>query len=199
MAKIENKYLGRVLVFVVISAMFSFSSEFAFADAANQAKIRDQIETVIKQMHPNDTARWWRKLGAEAPAVMIKMYQERQVIHEKIRLVEALGWYKGQEVTDFLKNVYETETNAVIKKAAVRSIAVSEGGRQGRFLKNALNGSNRHEKIRIARILDNAGDEDSAQLVDKMMEEEKDQAVRSSIHERRVKEHRDRVREKSEN
>lgn len=148
-------------------------------------RLQAEIESLITQRHPSDTSKSWRALGRRAPTVMMQLYASRETLFEKIRLLEALGWFKTPEVSQFLKQTYEKESNSVLKKAALRSIAQSDASSQKELLERELPKANVHEKLRIAKILDASGSQESTKIVDRFLVREPSAEVRSAILESR--------------
>lgn len=187
----RKKYLvlNAIGIFCLICLLIGQS-----AYSTTDEEIREKIHDTIKVRHPVDQPEWWRSLGSQAPHVIISMYNETSSTYEKIRLIEALAWFDDPAAVSFLKGVYEKSGNAILKEAALKSIAVSQNSNEQEFIDKGMKRSSSKAKVRIARAMERSGDPEKARLVDGILKNEKDPWVINQVREQRRDREKDRTR-----
>lgn len=134
--------------------MFITSLTFsAVAFGMSEEKMREKIEQVISQRHPTDTPDWWRSLGPDAPPLIIKMHQQTDHIYKQLRLLEALAWFDDPEAQEFIRNQAMKTKNSVIRNAALRTLAYSQGARAIDFIEPFLKHSDDQTRLASAQAL----------------------------------------------
>ena len=104
----------------------------AYAETLEQ--IQEQVEALVMDRHPKRNAEFWLTHAQSAPQILRKMYTETTSIYKKARILESLAWYRGAENTRFLKSVAGRETHSLVISRAIRSIAVSQGLQEEKYL-----------------------------------------------------------------
>src|SRR5690606_22072854 len=99
-----------------------------------------RIRQVLMERHPTDGRDWWRALGPETPDVILSLYPETRNVNHRVRLVQALTWFPEHDgAARFLKEQAEAKANnPVLRRAAVKSVAISRGEREVEFLSKFL-------------------------------------------------------------
>lgn len=149
--------------------------------------LRDQIQSVILERHPTDTADWWRGLGSQAPAVIMSMYQDSSHVYQRLRLVEGLGWFDDSSVTDFLKEQAQGATDDLIRDASITSIGISQGAREEDFIAGFLQSDDPQTRLAAAVALKRIGDPRSREILANYLSTEKigwlrDKVIHQPIH-----------------
>jgi hypothetical protein len=123
---------------LIIALIFSNFHGVASAQTRTDAELEQAIQDVIIQRHPTDTPEWWRELGPEAPRVIIGMAEKAPRLYQRLRLVEALGWFDDQRAVEYLKRQADSASNGVIRNAAVKAIGNSQGAKELEFVSKFL-------------------------------------------------------------
>lgn len=138
--------------------------------AWTDAEVRSQVDTAIRDRHPQYSKEWWQGLGENAPRVILQMITENTEVSRQVNLTQALAWYDDPDAMEYLKReALESDVN-VRRNAAIRSIGRSpRGSEQTEFLSGFLEHSNPHTRLEAARALQAIGVENpSAKLQEKL-------------------------------
>jgi len=156
------------------SVLFLFlASLTAVASAATDGEIKNQIEGVLAQHHPQYRPSFWQGLGPSAPHVMIGMYQESESILEKTQLLVGLGGFSTPEVEEFLKAQASSSPDDVIRNGSLRSLGVSQGARDEDFVAGFLKNPDSQTRLAAAEVLQKIGDSRSRGYLDEWKASEK--------------------------
>lgn len=171
-----------VFILAVLAALagVAAASGSQGASPATQA-LQSEIQAVTHEIHPTDTADWWRNLGPQAPAVIMSMYQETSSVYERLRLIEGLGWFDDQATTDFLKQQAQDATDDVIRDASITSIAISQGAQAEDFISGFLQSDDPQTRYSAASALKRIGDARSNELLTGYLSTEKLAWLRNRI------------------
>ena len=135
----QNQKLQLLRLLILIFFIFP-SIGRAEEEPKNEEEIQKNIQIVLEQRHPVDTPKWWRSLGSQAPKVIISMYETTDSTYQRIRLVQGLSWFDDSTATEFLKKQIQTNKESIIKRAAIKTIGLSQGEKEidfiAEFLKN---------------------------------------------------------------
>lgn len=143
------------------------------AFALSNTEIQQQVQDILMERHPTDTPDWWRSLGANAPGVIMSMYEHTSHTYHRIRLLQGLGWFNTPEVADFLKKQAEDSTDDVLRNTAIRSVGFSQGVREEDFIAKYLSHSDPDTRYTAADVLKSLKDPRADALVEKYLQEEK--------------------------
>lgn len=140
----------------------------------SEEEIEAQIQDVLMQRHPTDTAEWWRSLGPSTPKVVIRMYEKSSNAYHRLRLIQALGWFpEDAAAVDFLKSQAESTDESVVRLTAIKALGVSQGAKETEFIAKYLRHSDPQTRMAAALALQKMGDARAASIVDQYMKEEK--------------------------
>ncbi len=134
--------------------------------ARTETELRRIIDGALAQQHPKESGDWWRSLGPDAPKTMITMYRESDHIYERMRLLHALGWFDDPQAVDFLKSEAQGTEEDVIRNAAIRAVATSQGAKESEwvagFLKHA-DADTRYATAEALQAMNDAGANEKVQ------------------------------------
>ncbi len=164
--------------FLILSLIFSAAAATSARAAASDSQIREQIQNVLMQLHPTDTAAWWQALGPAAPAVMIAMYDQESFVYHRLRLVQALAWFDDPAATAFLEKQAQDTPDDVIRNGAIQSLGTSQGAREDDFIAGFLSSSDPHTRLIAAQTLRKAGDQKAQAYLASFLANEKAQWVK---------------------
>jgi hypothetical protein len=170
-----------ILIFAV--GLFGFSQE---SRAWSDDEIRSTIEESLKMRHPEETPDWWRSLGRNAPKIMISIFRGDSNTYHQIRLVDALAWFDDVETVEFLKDQAANHRNTIVKRSAIRSVGLSQGIKEKKFLRRALESSDPHTRLATANLLNELKDPGADKLVNEFIKTEKIDWVSSPLKQRRL-------------
>jgi hypothetical protein len=141
--------------------------------AYTNEEVRAQIEEVLMERHPSDTPDWWRSLGANAPGVIISMYEKTSYTYKRIRLLQGLGWFEAPEAVEFLKSQADTTEESVIRGVAIRAIGFSQGKKETDFISKFLGNRDPQTRFAAADTLQKLNDPHAGEILDKYLKQEK--------------------------
>ncbi len=159
-----------IIIWLIESA---HASSTTLPTALNETEIRDAVESAIRMNHPHENGNWWKSLGPKTPDILISLYRADATLYEKIRLIDGMAWFDTPEVVAFLKSEYESNSNDVIKTAAVRSIVISQGMKEETFINKALLSADPRMRMGIGKILSASWDPKARKRVERMIANEK--------------------------
>lgn len=126
--------------------------------AKTEQEIRQSIDYILKQRHPQDTPQWWLDLGQEAPPIIIQMYEQTQNPYHQTRLIQGLGWFDDSVAVDFLKKL--TESNESMTRVTVlKTLGVSPGHQDLGLFEKFLKHEDPQTRLAAAQALQRKGDE----------------------------------------
>ena len=141
--------------------------------AETDRQMRRAIQDVLSQRHPTEGEAWWRALGKNAPKVVTAMFKETEALYQKLRLVEALGYFDDPDAVKFLKSLFMSTTNSVVRQSVLRSLAMSQKMKEESFLTEALSDSDPHTRLAAALALRGTGEPNALTIVDNYKKGEK--------------------------
>lgn len=165
-------------LFLVLAVVAAASNSYARTDA----EIRESVQELLMERHPKDTPEWWRGLGANAPAVLIAMYEESSHTYHRIRLLQGLGWFDSPVAVEFLKKQADGATDDVLRNTSLRSIGFAGGARETEFLSKFLSHSDPQTRLTAAETLKKIHDPRAQALVEKFIREEKTPWIVAKLH-----------------
>ncbi|MEO5970631.1 MAG: HEAT repeat domain-containing protein [Bdellovibrionia bacterium] len=172
---------GIFFILAIAAGMLGFNLE---GRAWSDNEIRASIEETLKIRHPDDTKDWWRSLGANTPKVIISIFKEDSMIYHQIRLVDALAWFDDPVAVDFLKEQALHHENTIVRRAAIRSIGLSQGVKEKAFLKQGLESSDPHTRLTTAKILNKLKDPAADRIVKDFLKTEKTDWISTTLKQR---------------
>ncbi len=121
---------------LVLTALgVSATSAWAYTDD----EIEEHVRLKLREMHPNDLPSEWTRLGANAPAVILRIARETDRRNHKSRLLGALMHFQGNEdVAAYLREQAKTAERPADRQIAIRSLGSVEGARAKEFLEGFL-------------------------------------------------------------
>ncbi len=135
---------------ILLSCLLLLSS-FALATPET---IRDWVNETVRQRHPLDKPEDWRKLGPEAPGVIMELYRTSKSTYHQLRLLQGLAWFHDPAALAFLKEVAEkSDQKSVLRAAAVRSVGSSAGEAEAEFLQRFLENDDPDTRVAAALSL----------------------------------------------
>jgi hypothetical protein len=144
------------------------------AHARTDAEIREVVQTLIRDRHPNDTPAHWTHLGPRAPAIMQSMYESENSTYRRMRILEGLGAFtEDPAARDFVKRQAEQDANEVVRHAALRSIGQNQGKQEEEWLGGFAKSDNPHTRLLAAQLLRKVGTESAQAKVAALMGDEK--------------------------
>ena len=141
--------------------------------AYSDEEIREAIQTVLKNRHPNETGEWWRSLGPSASKIMINIYLNENNIYHKVRLMDSLVWFSDSSTVSFMKQESESQSNQVIKRAAINSLIRSQGMKEKEYISGVLKDRNPHTREAAAKALLELEDSKAIDFVEQYLKNEK--------------------------
>ena len=152
------------------------------AAASGDADIQHAVETVIMDRHPHDTPDWWRGLGAGAPAVIEQLYGTDTSTYHQMRLLEGLGAFTDDSAAvSFIEQQAEQTPDAVVRNAAIRSIAAGQGASQEDWVAKFLHNEDPHTRLLAAELLRKMGTASASAKVSEFMSGEKQPWVLAAL------------------
>lgn len=177
-------------VFAIIVGISGFVLE-SYAGSADSVgsneEIRAAIEATLKIRHPTETKDWWHSLGSNTPSVIISIFKEDKNTYHQIRLIDALAWFDTPAAVEFLKEQAAHHDKNIVRRAAIRSVGLSQGIKEQSFLKLGLESSDPHTRLVTARIFSNLKDPASKQIVKEFLKKEKTEWISTSVRHRTVR------------
>lgn len=158
---------------LVILALFAFPVSATPSWAKSDAEVRDAIEDILVDRHPKDTPEWWRSLGANAPGVIISIYEGTGHTYRRLKLLQGLGSFDTPEAIEFLKKQAETTPDDVVRNTAIRSVGAAAGAREEEFLAKYLAHEDPQTRFAAAETLRKLNDPRANAIVDKYLKNEK--------------------------
>ena len=165
----------------IVIGVFGFNWE---SRAWSEGEIRTAIEATLKIRHPDETGDWWRSLGVNTPAIIISMFKEDNNIYRQIRLVDALAWFDNPTTVEFLKEQATHHDNNIVRRAANRSIGISQGVKEKAFLKRGLESSDPRTRLATAKLLNDLMDPAADRIVKEFLKTEKTNWISTTLKER---------------
>jgi len=173
-ASMKNTWLWLALAVCILGV---YQESWAWTDG----EIRESIEAILKVRHPNETRDWWRSLGAGTPRILISMFKAESSIYHQIRLVDAMAWFDDPAVVEFLKDQAAHHENESVRRAAIRSVGLSQGVKEKAFLKQSLESSDPHARLVAAKLLRDFKNPAADQIVNEHLKTEKANWVSTGI------------------
>jgi hypothetical protein len=139
-----------------------------------EAEIQQSVTTTLMNRHPDDTPEWWRKLGAQAPRILMRMYEADSSTYHRMRLIEGLSAFTDDPVAlAFIKQQAERSPDDVIRNNAIRVVGMAQGAREEAFLTQFLAHEDPNTRIAAALALKKLGTSSASARVESFMAEEK--------------------------
>jgi hypothetical protein len=154
-----------------------------FSVFAASPDLEEIIQEKISERHPTDTPAWWQNLGPEAPHVIISLYDKTQGIYQRLRLVEALGWFHDPEAVAFLKKQAESTQRDVIRIGAIKSVGNSAGSSETDFIAGFLSHDDPQTRVAAGQALRKIATPKANALLEKFYEKEQMPWVKDRIQE----------------
>jgi hypothetical protein len=167
-------------------AIFILTGVFAatcFSVLAATSDLEEIIQDKISERHPTDTPAWWQSLGPEASHVMISLYDKTPGIYQRLRLVEALGWFHDPEAVAFLKRQAETNPEGVIRQGAIQSVGNAAGASETDFIAGFLTHDDPQTRISAGQALRKIATPKANSLLEKFYEKEQMPWVKDRVQE----------------
>src|SRR5436305_117052 len=119
-----NKTRASMIWLLLPSMVALLAPSLAFA--LTDSEVEQQVHDVLIQRHPKESGDWWQGLGANAPSVIIRMYQSSDSTYQRLRLLGGLGWFKdNSQAVDFLKQQASHTDEDLVRETSIRSIGIS--------------------------------------------------------------------------
>jgi hypothetical protein len=142
--------------------------------AMTDGEIEEAIQNTIAQRHPKDDASFWRGLGPSAPRIMISMYERAGSLYQRLRLVEALGYFGDAPVAmEFARRQAENAREDVVRNGAIKAVGAGQGAAAVEFVSRYLGHEDAQTRLTAAQTLRKIDDPQARARVDRFMKEEK--------------------------
>lgn len=168
-SKFWNRILCGVFALVCYSQCFFVHEAFA----RSSAEIEAMIEDVLAERHPTDQPNWWRALGANAPQIIIGMYENSSHTYQRLRLLQGLGAFDTPEAGQFLKRQAEEATDDVIRNTSIRSVGNSQGAKETEFIAKFLKNTDPQTRYAAAETLRRLNDARANEVLEQYLKTEK--------------------------
>jgi hypothetical protein len=165
-----KKRSSYLVMFCILSGVLAATCFSVFA--AESSLLEEVIKEKISERHPTDTPSWWRSLGSEAPKVMISLYDQESGIYQRLRLVEALGWFNDPEAIAFLKKQSENASQDVIRNGAIRAVGNAAGASEVEFIGKFLDHEDPQTRVAAGQALRKFSDPQAVALLRKFYDKE---------------------------
>lgn len=137
------------LLSLALLSLAALSSAGAHAES-----VREKIELMLLERHPDDGASRWTALGSDAPGVIIRMIEGADRVPHKIRLLGALRFFPDSaEAVEYLKRQAETSSSPLVQRSAVRSVGASQGAKEAEFVAKFLASGDANLRVAAAQSL----------------------------------------------
>ncbi|PIR93238.1 hypothetical protein COT99_01805, partial [Candidatus Falkowbacteria bacterium CG10_big_fil_rev_8_21_14_0_10_43_10] len=142
-------YASRTLFLLVLISMLSSTVQASMTEE----KLEEIIQFKISERHPTDTPDWWKRLGPDAPKVIMSMYGRTKKTYEQIRLLSALAWYDDAAALEFIKAQTQAATNETVRSAGIRTMGFSQGAKEADFIAKYLSHADPQTRLTAAKTL----------------------------------------------
>lgn len=154
-----------------------------FSVLAANSSLEEVIQEKISERHPTDTPAWWQSLGPGAPHAMISLYDKTPGIYQRLRLVEALGWFHEPEAVEFLKKQAQATQQDVIRNGAIKSVGNAAGSSETDFIAGFLSHDDPQTRVAAGQALRKIATPKANSLLEKFYEKEQTPWVKDRIQE----------------
>ncbi|MCM0606887.1 MAG: HEAT repeat domain-containing protein [Xanthomonadaceae bacterium] len=154
---------------------------FSLAFAQTHSEIRESINFTLSERHPTDSKESWLAMGVDTPSVIIEMIEAGEESYRRVRLLEALGYFQGTQVSDFLRKEAKRTKNHQYRLSAVKGLLRAEGERGVEFAKEYLQDEDVEVRIAVARALKSLDSTRADQVVADYLETEQTPWVKRKI------------------
>ncbi len=178
-----SKKTGKGFGFLAACVLTSLLAMTCLSVLAANQDLEEIIQEKISERHPTDTPAWWQSLGPEAPKTMIALYEKAPGIYQRLRLVEALGWYQDPEALAFLKKLAESSTQDVIRNGSIRAIGNSAGASEVDFIGKFLDHEDPQTRVAAGQALRKIATPRANALLQKFYEKEQMPWVKDRVQE----------------
>ena len=141
--------------------------------AQTAASLKSKITDAIQDPNRAPRAEFWRSLGKNAPKAILEIYRSDKNIHHRVRLLEAMGNFDAPAITAELKRETEDKSNSVVRNTAIRSLAQSQGMKEGAVLRTFLTHPDPQTRLQTAQALRRINDPTAQKAVDEFLAQEK--------------------------
>ncbi|MFL5813864.1 MAG: HEAT repeat domain-containing protein [Bdellovibrionia bacterium] len=169
-----------LLAICVLTGVLAMTCFSVFAAGSDLEEI---IQEKISERHPTDTPVWWQSLGPEAPHAIIALYGKTQGIYQRLRLVEALGWYHDPEAIAFLKKQAESSQQDAIRNGAIQSVGNAAGASETDFIAGFLSHDDPQTRVAAGQALRKIATPKANTLLEKFYQKEQMPWVKDRIQE----------------
>lgn len=164
------KNFGGLAVFSFLAVTFSSMLAFGMsqkkpvvAGAPANTFLQDQITERLRRIHGVDNPReTWRALGPEAPAVMIAMFKKSDVHMDRLRLLEAIGFFEDPVAHRFIKDELKSNSSSLERSACLRGLSNAGDADSIKIIQEFTNDSDlnvRKEASRLIKLQEEAATE----------------------------------------
>jgi len=164
---------NRWRVVVILALAFLLAPLSGLPAAKSEAEIEAAVREVLLERHPKVDPSWWRELGPSAPTVIIRMAEEAQRLPERVRLVQALGYFDDPLAIEYLKKQAQESDQDVIRTASVRTVGSSQGAKEVEFVSRFLRHPDAQTRLAAAESLSAIADPQAKEILRKYFAEEK--------------------------
>jgi HEAT repeat protein len=141
--------------------------------AAGPKDARETIQELMTLPETHLSVEAWRAISPNAPAIIISIFKEEKSLEKKVRLINALSNYDDPGATDFLKDQAMNNRQLEIKRASIRSIAISQGLNQKNFLEKFLKNPDAETRYETAKAFQSMHDVDAERILNEYLKREK--------------------------
>ncbi len=172
-------FLGSFALLLAVSAVSSRGM------AADVDRIRERIQFMLVERHPDNRAERWLALGPEAPKVIMELIRSYPPASaNQLRLIGALSHFKNDsDVARFLEEQVKGSENEVVQSSALRSYGISQGALGTEFVSKYLKDARPEMRIAAAETLARVHDPAADAQLNAYLENEKTPWVATRIKE----------------